>query len=538
MTTIAKAFKYQIFLSCDRSAEKAVKIFCKHLTNRYNLSVWYSPKDAKYQDRLKPEVIQAVKVSQLFIACINKDYTEDPSAIFQLNCALNRKMRGVFVALDTTTPENCLRNFPDWPIFKVYENPNGKKWSGSIYDDLIQEIEEQLGLRLPKQVVKKDFTEKMFHRVQLSLDKGYEKKWKTLDNMNENNDEIFTVEIMQDGSLLVGSTKNSNFSEHIGNFTKLNGRDIIDNQFFRNFKALMAFSMKNLSKASSTLKLYGNQFFKIVQGDPLSVQIQGAPDKTPVKELISSYLRFIANALWISQGYKCKNVILKCPNDYGMLEKADIKECFENTGLSIKKILSRSVSEALALCQKFGPNEFNRKAVHIDWSSGPLSIIIYEKTKVDQLRILSQQIDKKFTSDRLREDLKRQLGMVEFSLSDKNTLKVINEIYEQLVNGQTEASIKTSKGDIRKIKTIEINSMIKPFIEQSSLLLREMLKDLKLDIKKDVIQITYTCFHIFSIASKEMYHENFSNENLDRANYFRYENQIDTVEALTTFVSN
>ena len=169
---------YEIFLSCERKNEPLCVKLCQKLAKQLGLKIWTIAINAKLVDKPLPLVKKAINSSQIFVCGLTVKYTETKECIDEIMMAKEIGLPGIIILLEPTVPHN----FPglvftsSWPKINMYEDPQElAKWTGPNYDFLVEKIMELLNRPVPGK--EKSELDIMFHEMQSTVDKSYEKVW-------------------------------------------------------------------------------------------------------------------------------------------------------------------------------------------------------------------------------------------------------------------------------------------------------------------------------------------------------------------------
>lgn len=178
MATATNYASYEIFLSCERKSEPLVLKLYKKLTEVFGLRIWFVAVNAADSDNPQPLIKQALESSQIFIACTTTLYSESKECIYEITTANELGLPGLLVLLDPALPFHLpgLKFMMQWPKVKMYENTDElRKWIGTNFEELIDHIEALLNRRFNRPGRERDELEGIFHEMQASFDKSYEK---------------------------------------------------------------------------------------------------------------------------------------------------------------------------------------------------------------------------------------------------------------------------------------------------------------------------------------------------------------------------
>ena len=142
------------------------------------LKIWMRYINAKKVEKIIPLIKSSISLSQIFVCAISVKYTETKECIDEIILANERGLSGVIILLEPTMPHNFpgLSFTKNWPKIKMYEDLEDlSKWTGPNYDLLIEKIMETLNRAYDKPGGDRSELDEIFHDMQSSLDKFYEK---------------------------------------------------------------------------------------------------------------------------------------------------------------------------------------------------------------------------------------------------------------------------------------------------------------------------------------------------------------------------
>lgn len=169
---------HEIFFSCEKKNEGLGLKLCNKLTTQLGLKIWTACINAKSVEKPLPLVKKAINSSQIFLCGMTVKYTETKECIDEITMANEIGLPGVIILMEPTMPHNFpgLSFTSNWPKIKMYEDLDDMaKWTGPNYDILVEKIMEALNRAFNKPGGDRSELDELFHEMQSSLDKFYEK---------------------------------------------------------------------------------------------------------------------------------------------------------------------------------------------------------------------------------------------------------------------------------------------------------------------------------------------------------------------------